>query len=116
MRRGGHAWIQVQHHGCHPSHRRHSPWWRTGGFPHRDLRDKFCDISLTCTPPQLIPTCRRVIYASALLAKPGIMEPVYMIEVQCPETVSAFCFIFPVRPMLTRLNLFAGPRRYLLHP
>lgn len=35
---------------------------------------------------QLIPTCRRAIYASALLADPGLQEPVYMIEVQCPET------------------------------
>jgi len=35
---------------------------------------------------QIIPTCRRVVYASALLAKPGIQEPVYLVEVQCPET------------------------------
>ncbi|SCV70880.1 BQ2448_3642 [Microbotryum intermedium] len=35
---------------------------------------------------QIIPTCRRVVYASALLADPGLQEPVYMIEVQCPET------------------------------
>ncbi|KAI9608746.1 hypothetical protein H4Q26_004933 [Puccinia striiformis f. sp. tritici PST-130] len=27
---------------------------------------------------QIIPTCRRVIYAAALLAKPGIQEPTYM--------------------------------------
>jgi len=35
---------------------------------------------------QLIPTCRRVVYASALLAQPGIQEPVFMVEIQCPES------------------------------
>ncbi|KAI8082780.1 elongation factor 2 [Halteromyces radiatus] len=35
---------------------------------------------------QIIPTCRRVIYASVLTANPGIQEPVYLVEVQCPET------------------------------
>jgi len=34
---------------------------------------------------QLIPTCRRVVYAASLLAKPGLQEPVYQVEVQCPE-------------------------------
>lgn len=35
---------------------------------------------------QIMPTCRRVMFASALLAQPGLQEPVYLIEVQCPET------------------------------
>ncbi|KAI0003818.1 P-loop containing nucleoside triphosphate hydrolase protein [Russula compacta] len=34
---------------------------------------------------QIIPTCRRVTYAACLLATPGIQEPVYLVEVQCPE-------------------------------
>ncbi|KAI8973898.1 elongation factor 2 [Pilobolus umbonatus] len=34
---------------------------------------------------QIIPTCRRVIYASVLTATPGIQEPVYLVEIQCPE-------------------------------
>lgn len=34
---------------------------------------------------QIIPTCRRVVYAAALLADPGLQEPVYQVEVQCPE-------------------------------
>ncbi|KAJ3090166.1 Elongation factor 2 [Quaeritorhiza haematococci] len=34
---------------------------------------------------QIIPTCRRVVYASLLTAEPGIMEPVYLVEIQCPE-------------------------------
>jgi elongation factor 2 len=35
---------------------------------------------------QIIPTCRRVVYASVLRAQPGIQEPVYLVEIQCPET------------------------------
>jgi len=34
---------------------------------------------------QIIPTCRRVIYASQLTAIPGLLEPVYLVEIQCPE-------------------------------
>ena len=34
---------------------------------------------------QIIPTARRVVYASLLTANPGIMEPVYLVEIQCPE-------------------------------
>lgn len=34
---------------------------------------------------QLIPTCRRVVYAAALLANPGLQEPMYMVEMQTPE-------------------------------
>jgi len=34
---------------------------------------------------QIIPTARRVLYAAALTAKPRIMEPVYLCEIQCPE-------------------------------
>lgn len=34
---------------------------------------------------QIIPTTRRVLYASALTAKPSMLEPVYLCEIQCPE-------------------------------
>ncbi|KAJ1660038.1 translation elongation factor 2 [Dispira simplex] len=34
---------------------------------------------------QIMPTCRRVMYASQLMANPGIQEPVYLVEIQCPE-------------------------------
>eukprot|EP00296_Roombia_truncata_P007524 JP445962.1.p1 GENE.JP445962.1~~JP445962.1.p1 ORF type:complete len:857 (-),score=382.02 JP445962.1:322-2844(-) len=34
---------------------------------------------------QIIPTARRVFYASELTAKPRLMEPVYLVEIQCPE-------------------------------
>ena len=31
---------------------------------------------------QIIPTARRVLYASALTASPALMEPVYLVEIQ----------------------------------
>merc|ERR1711973_1068303 len=34
---------------------------------------------------QIIPTARRVLYASMLTAQPRLMEPVYLVEIQCPE-------------------------------
>jgi len=34
---------------------------------------------------QIIPTARRVYYACQLTAAPRIMEPVYLVEIQCPE-------------------------------
>jgi len=34
---------------------------------------------------QIIPTCRRVIYAATLTAIPGLLEPVFLVEIQCPE-------------------------------
>lgn len=34
---------------------------------------------------QIIPTARRVLYAASLTAKPGILEPMYLVEIQCPE-------------------------------
>ncbi|KOB76948.1 Translation elongation factor 2 [Operophtera brumata] len=34
---------------------------------------------------QIIPTTRRVLYASLLTAQPRLMEPVYLCEIQCPE-------------------------------
>ena len=37
---------------------------------------------------QIIPTARRVFYASFLTAQPSVLEPVYLVEIQCPEAVS----------------------------
>jgi elongation factor 2 len=34
---------------------------------------------------QLIPTARRVMYASQLLATPRFQEPIFLVEIQCPE-------------------------------
>jgi elongation factor 2 len=35
---------------------------------------------------QIIPTARRCLYACMLTAKPALQEPVYLVEIQCPET------------------------------
>ncbi|KAF9900919.1 Elongation factor 2 [Linnemannia zychae] len=34
---------------------------------------------------QIIPACRSAIYASVIVAAPGLMEPVYLVEITCPE-------------------------------
>ncbi|RWS29710.1 elongation factor 2-like protein [Leptotrombidium deliense] len=34
---------------------------------------------------QIIPTARRCLYACVLTAAPRLMEPVYLVEIQCPE-------------------------------
>jgi elongation factor 2 len=34
---------------------------------------------------QIIPTARRCLYACMLTAEPRLMEPVYLVEIQCPE-------------------------------
>jgi elongation factor 2 len=35
---------------------------------------------------QIIPTARRVFYASVMTASPRLLEPVYLVEIQCPES------------------------------
>ncbi|KAE9387426.1 P-loop containing nucleoside triphosphate hydrolase protein [Gymnopus androsaceus JB14] len=34
---------------------------------------------------QLMPTCRLVCYAARLVATPALQEPVYLVDIQCPE-------------------------------
>jgi len=36
---------------------------------------------------QIIPTARRVFYASQLTAQPRLMEPIFLVEIQCPQSV-----------------------------
>uniref|UniRef100_A0A8V1AD37 Elongation factor 2 n=1 Tax=Gallus gallus TaxID=9031 RepID=A0A8V1AD37_CHICK len=36
---------------------------------------------------QIIPTARRCLYACVLTAQPRLMEPIYLVEIQCPEQV-----------------------------
>uniref|UniRef100_A0A4W3K4F6 Elongation factor 2 n=1 Tax=Callorhinchus milii TaxID=7868 RepID=A0A4W3K4F6_CALMI len=36
---------------------------------------------------QIIPTARRCLYACMLTAQPRLMEPIYLVEIQCPEQV-----------------------------
>ena len=43
---------------------------------------------------QIIPTARRCLYACQLTASPRLLEPVYLVEIQCPESV--VCSIYGV--------------------
>jgi elongation factor 2 len=59
--------------------------------PMRSCRFNIMDVTLHADAihrggGQLIPTARRVLYAAALLAEPGLLEPVYLVEIQVPET------------------------------
>ncbi|KAF2668874.1 elongation factor 2 [Microthyrium microscopicum] len=58
--------------------------------PLRSTRFNLLDVTLHADAihrgaGQIMPTCRRVLYASMLLAKPAILEPVYLVEIQVPE-------------------------------
>ena len=58
--------------------------------PMRSIRFNILDVTLHADAihrggGQLIPTARRVLYAAALLAEPGLLEPVYLVEIQVPE-------------------------------
>lgn len=35
---------------------------------------------------QIIPTARRVIYAAQMVSEPRLMEPIFLVEIQCPES------------------------------
>lgn len=39
---------------------------------------------------QIIPTARRSMYAAQLTAQPRLLEPVYLVEIQCPEQVGGW--------------------------
>ncbi|ORX68375.1 P-loop containing nucleoside triphosphate hydrolase protein [Linderina pennispora] len=58
--------------------------------PMRGCRFNIMDVALHADTihrggGQIIPTARRVVYASALVAQPGLQEPIYLVEIQCPE-------------------------------
>jgi len=36
---------------------------------------------------QIIPTARRVMFAAQLTAQPRLMEPIFLVEIQCPQAV-----------------------------
>lgn len=59
-------------------------------FPPSAVRFNIYDVTLHADAihrggGQIIPTARRVLYASYITAAPRIMEPVYLCEIQCPE-------------------------------
>ena len=70
--------------------------------PIRNVKFKLLDANIAKEPihrggGQIIPTSRRTIYSSFLMATPRIMEPVYLVEIQTP----ADC-IQAVYPVLAR--------------
>jgi len=61
-----------------------------GEEPMRAIRFNVMDVTLHADAihrggGQIIPTARRVLYAATLLADPGLMEPVFLAEIQVPE-------------------------------
>ena len=70
--------------------------------PVRATKVKILDAVLAAQPihrgaGQLIPTSRRTVHSSLLTATPRLMEPVYRLEIVCPQAV-----IDPLQPLLTR--------------
>ncbi|KAJ7500790.1 P-loop containing nucleoside triphosphate hydrolase protein [Mycena galericulata] len=60
------------------------------GEPMRGVRFNLVDVMIHADAihrggGQVIPTMRRAIYAACLLAKPTMQEPVFLVEIQCPE-------------------------------
>eukprot|EP00761_Pharyngomonas_kirbyi_P011213 gb/GECH01011238.1/.p1 GENE.gb/GECH01011238.1/~~gb/GECH01011238.1/.p1 ORF type:complete len:839 (+),score=180.50 gb/GECH01011238.1/:1-2517(+) len=60
--------------------------------PMRGIRFNIVDVTLHTDAihrggGQIIPTARRVFYASQLTAEPKIVEPYYLVDIQCPEHV-----------------------------
>jgi len=56
----------------------------------RGIRFNVCDVTLHADAihrggSQIIPTARRCFYAAVLTAKPTLLEPIYLVEIQCPE-------------------------------
>jgi len=56
----------------------------------RNIRFNIYDVTLHADAihrggGQIIPTARRVLYACMITAEPRLMEPVYLVEIQCPE-------------------------------
>ncbi|KAG8921060.1 Elongation factor 2, partial [Tulasnella sp. 417] len=58
--------------------------------PMRGVRVNILDVTLHTDAihrggGQVIPVMRRVTYAACLLAEPTLQEPIYLVEIQCPE-------------------------------
>jgi len=56
----------------------------------RAVRFNLCDVTLHTDSihrggSQIVPTARAVFYASYITAAPRLMEPIYLVEIQCPE-------------------------------
>ncbi|KAF8205488.1 elongation factor 2 [Mycena galopus ATCC 62051] len=61
------------------------------GEPMRGVRLNIVDVVLHGDAihrggSQIIPTMRRAVYAASLLAQPVLQEPIFLVEIQCPDT------------------------------
>ena len=70
--------------------------------PVRGTKLKILDATLADKPihrggGQIIPTARRVVHASLLTATPRLMEPIYRLQIQCPQPV-----VEGIQPLLRR--------------
>merc|ERR1711981_298169 len=59
---------------------------------------------------QIMPTTRRVLYASQLRAQPRLQEPIFRVEVQCPQIVSGgvYSTITPKRGIILKEEQIIG--------
>jgi len=59
---------------------------------------------------QIMPTTRRVLYASQLRAEPRLQEPIFKVEVQCPQIVSGgvYSTITPKRGIILKEEQIIG--------
>jgi elongation factor 2 len=79
MRRGEYAWCTGECYG------RDSKWFEISNLTSYLTAFQLHADAIHRGGGQIIPTCRRVTYAACLLATPGFQEPVYLVEIQCPE-------------------------------
>lgn len=63
---------------------------------------------------QIIPTCRRVLYACELTAQPRLAEPVYLVEIQAPEQVQTLHLPSRSPPVETRCRFLLFLSRFVL--
>ncbi|KAI6244850.1 Elongation factor [Erysiphe necator] len=81
--------------------------------PMRSCRFNIMDVTLHADAihrggGQIIPTARRVLYASALLAEPRFLEPIFLVEIQVPEHAMGGVYGVITR---RRGNIFAEEQR-----
>jgi elongation factor 2 len=87
----------------------------------RGIRWKIHDVTLHADAihrggGQIIPTARRVLYASHLMAEPRMVEPYYLCEIQCPSGVLAQVgsVLNRRRGAILEQNAIAGTPQYLV--
>merc|ERR1711915_596937 len=66
---------------------------------------------------QIIPTARPVLYACTLTAQPRLLEPVYLVEISCPQDAAGgiYSCLTPRRGHVFEENPVVGNTRILTH-